>query len=181
MSPPTLHAIYVEHARYVWRVLRRLGVAEEEAADATQDVFLVIHQRLGEFEGRARLTTWLFRICLNVARDRRRSSRRRPETPDAALVEAAPATGPDAEVHLHRRQGIEQFDRLLDELDLDQRAVFVLFELEEMSGDDIAETLQIPVGTVRSRLRLAREAFRAAAARWQARDRFFTPVLGGRT
>ena len=176
-----MHEIYVEHARYVWRVLRRLGVREADVADATQEVFLVVHQRLAEFEERARLTTWLFRICVNVARDRRRLHRRRPEAPDVLLVEKVASPGADAEHQLHRRREVEQLDQLLEELDFDQRIVFVLFELEERSGDEIATTLELPVGTVRSRLRLAREAFRAAMARRQARDRFVVPLLGSRT
>src|SRR5450631_4356797 len=72
----TLHEIYQRHADFVWRTLRRLGVREAEASDAVQDVFVVVHAKLGQFEGRSSMTTWLFTICRTVARERRRRAAR---------------------------------------------------------------------------------------------------------
>src|SRR5260221_356262 len=83
----TLEDIYRAHFRYVWRTLRRLGVGEADASDAAQDVFLVVHRRLAEFEGRAKMTTWLFRISLRVASDRRRLASVRRELPSAPGAE----------------------------------------------------------------------------------------------
>lgn len=139
---------YDAHFAFAWRVLRRLGARDEELPDLLQEVFLIAFKKLPEFEGRARTTTWLFSICHNVLRSARRRVR--------------PGTSPDA------LEAIEPVghDRLLDARQLllrlpeEQRVVFVLFELEGMSGDEIAELLEIPVGTVRSRLRLARGSFR---------------------
>src|SRR5689334_15233045 len=68
----TFKEVYEEQFRFVWRSLRRLGVRESDVADAAQDVFLVVHRRLGEFEGRSKVSTWLYGICYRVARDRRR-------------------------------------------------------------------------------------------------------------
>ena len=68
----TFKEVYDEHFRFVWRSLRRLGVRESDVPDAVQDVFLVVHRRLAEFEGRSKVTTWLFGICFRVARDRRK-------------------------------------------------------------------------------------------------------------
>jgi RNA polymerase sigma-70 factor (ECF subfamily) len=135
-------------------VLRRLGARDDELPDLLQEVFLVAYRKLPEFEGRSRITTWLFSICHNVFRAALR--RRSDQLPsDAALELSAPGIADDDA--LSARQ-------LLRTLPDEQRTVFVLFELEGMSGDEIAEALTIPVGTVRSRLRLAREAFRRALA-----------------
>jgi len=153
-------AVYEEHFDFVWRSLRRLGVREADVPDALQEVFLVVFRRLGEFEGRARLTTWLFRICMRVARDRQRLAYNRRETQDEQAIEGCLDESIDAGQQAERREDLASLEAALARLDLDQRAVFVLFELEGLSGDEIAEALQIPLGTVYSRLRLGREAFR---------------------
>lgn len=104
------------------------------------------------------MTTWLFPICLHAARDRRRRAHLRHEVPREKhdLVDPAPLPGND----LERQDDLSLFEAALSDMNLDQRAVFVLFELEELRGEDIAATLAIPLGTVYSRLRLARAAFR---------------------
>jgi RNA polymerase sigma-70 factor, ECF subfamily len=160
--------LYDEHFRFVWRSLRRLGVNESDLPDAVQDTFLVVHRRLPEFQGRSKMTTWLFGICFRVASDGRKRAhvrRRAGETLVDTLDERA-----DVAAEAERRQALARLELLLDELPLEQRAVFTLFELEGMTGDDIAETLEIPLGTVYSRLRLARAAFRQAAARLRAQE-----------
>jgi RNA polymerase sigma-70 factor, ECF subfamily len=175
----TFDQVYDEHFRFVWRALRRLGVPESDVADAVQDVFIVVHRRLRDFEGRSKVTTWLFGICLRVAHDRRRLPhvKRQVDDPDAIAGQADEEadTGAQAE----RRQGLELLETFLDEMTLEQRAVFVLFELESMGGEAVAETLQIPVGTAYSRLRLARDQFRRSLARFQARDQFRLATAGG--
>lgn len=168
----TFREVYEEHFRFVWRSLRRLGVRESDVPDAVQDVFIVVHRRLPEFEGRSKVTTWLFGICFRVAGDRRKLAhvRRRAEG-DEPLLDT-PDERVDVAAEAERRQAVALLEAILDEFPLEQRAVFTLFELEGMSGEDIAETLEIPLGTVYSRLRLAREAFRKATARLNARDQF---------
>src|SRR5262245_65871367 len=79
-EPMTFREVYDEHFRFVWRSLRRLGVRESDVADAVQDVFVVVHRRLGDFEGRSKVTTWLYGICYRVAKDRRRVAYVRRET-----------------------------------------------------------------------------------------------------
>lgn len=164
--------IYDEHFAFVWRSLRRLGVRESDVPDAVQDVFIVVFRRLAEFEGRSKMSTWIFGICYRVASDRRKAARRVhiEETCDDRWLEA-PDERVDIAAETERRQGLQKLEALLDALPFEQRAVFTLFELECMTGEDIAQTLAIPLGTVYSRLRLAREAFSAAAARLRARDR----------
>jgi RNA polymerase sigma-70 factor (ECF subfamily) len=175
-----LEAIYREHFRFVWRSLRRLGVPESDAADAAQDVFLVVHRRLDEFEGRSKVTTWLFGICLRVARDRKRLAHNRRRSDDDSPLDDAADETVDVAADAERRQGLKLLESLLDTLPDEQRAVFVAYEMEGMGGEAIAEALKIPVGTVHSRLRLAREAFERNLKRLQARDLFLLRA-GGQT
>lgn len=164
--------IYDEHFAFVWRSLRRLGVRENDVPDAVQDVFIVVHRRLAEFEGRSKMSTWIFGICYRVASDRRKTSRVVQLASNDEFLTDAPDERVDVAAEAERRQGLEKLDALLDEMPLEQRAVFTLFELDRMTGEDIAQLLEIPLGTVYSRLRLARDSFHRAAARLQARARF---------
>jgi RNA polymerase sigma-70 factor (ECF subfamily) len=142
-----------------------LGVREADLMDMTQNVFVVVHRKLSGFEGRSDLTTWLFGICRRVAIDYRRSARIRREVP-ADARQIASLSGPEPSPNAPDKAHLAALaETLLDRLPEKLRVVFVLFELEEMSGDDIAALLDIPVGTVRSRLRLAREAFQREASR----------------
>jgi len=169
----TFKEVYDEHFRFVWRSLRRLGVPESDVADAVQDVFLVVHRRLGEFEGRSKVTTWLYGICYRVAHDRRRLAHvRRRAADDDGELDDRPDESADVSAAAERNQGLAMLESILDELPMDQRAVFTLFELDGVGGEGIAEMLEIPLGTVYSRLRLAREQFKKTLARLQARDRF---------
>ena len=170
--------IYEVHFAFVWRSLRRLGVREADLDDAVQEVFLVVHRRLPHFEHRAAMSTWLFRICLRAAKDRRRKASARREVLDDAPIERSVDSGPLAIEALERLADLELFDLALSRVDLDQRAVFVLFELEGLTGDQIAETLEIPLGTAYSRLRLAREAFKKAARQSRALRESLAPTGG---
>ncbi len=167
---PTLRAIYDEHVTFVWRALRRLGVRESDLPDAVQDVFLVVHRKLPEFEGRSKVTTWLFGIAMRVARDRMRLAHVRRQVGDEEAVLAYVDESADVAAQAERRQAAEILESILDALPMEQRAVFTLFELDGMSGEAIAELLEIPLGTVYSRLRLAREAFQRSVTRLRARQ-----------
>jgi RNA polymerase sigma-70 factor (ECF subfamily) len=161
-SPMTFEETYRAHFAFVWRSLRRLGVREEDAADAAQEVFIVVHRKLPEFAGRSKLTTWLYGVCFRVASERRRAAPK----PALGEQEAAAFIGRPADpgATAERNQGLAMLERVLDRIPHEQRAVFCLFELEGMTGEEIAEALQIPLGTAYSRLRLARVAFSAATA-----------------
>jgi RNA polymerase sigma-70 factor, ECF subfamily len=164
-----LERIYREHFHFVWRSLRRLGVPEADLPDAVHDVFLVVEKKIASFEGRSAVTTWLYAICMRVASGQRRASRRTREVLEA---DAHGVASENTAAASEQRQGLELLDDLLDDLPLDQRAVFTCYELDGMSGEQIAELLEIPLGTVWSRLRLARERFRRAASRLRARQDF---------
>jgi RNA polymerase sigma-70 factor (ECF subfamily) len=161
-------AVYDAHFAVAWRWLRRLGVRSPDLMDQTQKVFLVVHSRLGDFEGRSSLSTWVFGICRRVASDYRRSAPIRCEVvTDPAELDAVSSS--PREPHAASKTEFERIaEQILEKLPEPQRIVFVLFELEEMSGEDIATLLAVPVGTVRSRLRLARESFRREVKRHAA-------------
>ena len=162
-----LTSLFQEHAPYVWRALRRLGVAEADADDACQDVFVVVHRRLASFHGGSSVRTWLYGICLRVASEYRRRPHRRRED----VVEAVPDEGVAAsqEEDLERRRALALLDRALDALDDDKRAVFVLFELEEVPMTEVAEVARGPLQTAYSRLYAARKIVEATLARGLAR------------
>jgi RNA polymerase sigma-70 factor, ECF subfamily len=174
----TFEQLYDQHFAYVWRSLRRLGVPARDAADATQEVFLVVYRKYGEFEGRSKVTTWLFGICYRVASVRRRSARRRPEEPNEAAHEDRPVEA-DPGAEIERRQERAQLERLLDAMSLEQRAVFTLYELEGLEGEAIAALLDLPRGTVYSRLRSAREIFWRSVDVMRAREQAATACQGG--
>ena len=158
--------VYDRHAPFVFRVLRGLGVGDDRVDDAVQDVFIVVHRRLGEFEARSTLTTWLYAIARRVASQYRRSAAAR-RTADADLDAVAAADTPFDDAH--RNQAARLLASILEELDGDKREVFVLIEVEQLSAPDVAQMLGIPVNTVYSRLRLARQKFEAAMQRRMAR------------
>ncbi len=160
----SFEAIYEAYFDYVWRSVRRLGVPADAVDDAVQDVFLVVHRRLAEFEGRSTLKTWLFGIVLRVSRSYRRKRNRRPELLEHDVVDPKP--GPEAEVETEQARLL--LHRCLDELDEEKRAVFVLAELEQATAPEIAEALQLKPNTVYSRLRAARRAFELAVQRHRA-------------
>ncbi len=171
---PEFDEIYQEYFAFVWRSLRRLGVQPAALDDASQDVFLVVHKRLPEFEGRSSLKTWLFGIALHVARRQARNAARHPshELPDP---EPASPTASTPQDEAARREAIALLYTILDELDAEKRAVFVMAELEQMTAPEISEALSAPMNTVYSRLRAARREFEAALQRRQARERWRQP------
>jgi RNA polymerase sigma-70 factor (ECF subfamily) len=161
-SAMTFEETYRAYFTFVWRSLRRLGIREEDAADVAQEVFIVVHRKLPEFAGRSKITTWLYGVCFRVASERRRAGPK----PQLGEQEAASLIGRQADpgTMAERNQGLAMLERVLDRIPDEQRAVFCLFELEGMSGEEIAESLEIPLGTAYSRLRLARAAFSVAVA-----------------
>lgn len=175
----TFKEVYEEQFRFVWRSLRRLGVRESDVADAAQDVFLVVHRRLDEFEGRSKVSTWLYGICYRIARDRRRLAHVRHHVDDERAVAERVDEHADVAAEAERRQGFAMLETILDEMPIEQRAVFTLFELETLGGEEIAAALEIPLGTVYSRLRIARDQFRKSLTRLQARERFREEARAG--
>lgn len=175
--PLTVESVYAAHFPFVWRVLRRMGVSEQDMADAVQDVFLVVHRKLGGFQGNSKVTTWLFSICMRVASERRRQAHAKREVPHAAPADLAELHG-DLTEEIERRQAYSELEQILDQMPLEQRAVFTLFELEGEHCESIAEIVGVPIGTVYSRLRLARGIFKRALERRNARQDFELRNIG---
>jgi RNA polymerase sigma-70 factor (ECF subfamily) len=166
-------AFYEAHFDSIWRGLRRLGVAEASLDDAAQEVFLIAFRRIDRFEGRSTLRTWLFGIAVMVAR-------RFHEGRAAHAVAELPESLPDLEAlgpheSLDQAEAVRRLYRILDQLDADKRAVFVMAELSEMTAPEIAEATRAPLNTVYSRLRAARRDFDAALKRLRAQERWRTP------
>jgi RNA polymerase sigma-70 factor (ECF subfamily) len=166
---PVFEQVYAEHFAFVWRSPARLGVPHSALDDACQNVFLVVHRRLSEFEGRASLRTWLFRITHKVAADARRTQRRKGAVDE--LSDAVADSAPDPAERAARGEALSVLERLLDQLEDDRRAVFVLAELEQLPLHEIADALGLNPNTAGSRLRLARRDFDAALARYHAAAR----------
>ena len=173
-SVPDFDAVYEAHMDFVWRAVRRMGVRLADMDDVVQEVFFVVHRRLAEFEGRAQLKTWVFKILVHVVRHYWRTHQRKPGdrvAEDPAEIQTLAAdheSGPAAT--LERVEALRVLDRLLAELDADKREVFVLAEIEQMTAAQIAEIVEANVNTVASRLRAARQEFEKALLRFRARE-----------
>jgi RNA polymerase sigma-70 factor (ECF subfamily) len=170
-------ALYQQHAGMVRRALRQLGVEPASLDDAVQDVFVVLHRRVDEFERDRSLKNWLWGIARGVASGYRRSGRRRDRLHAALPAPEAPGL---PERGVARREAAEILDRFLGSLDADKCAVFVLSELEGRRGPEIAEQLQVNLNTVYARLRAARQRFDDAMVdhREPARRPLFAAWLG---
>lgn len=169
VRPRDVREVFDAHFDFVWRSLRRLGVREADVDDVLQEVFLVVHRKLPEFGGRSRLTTWLFGICFRVAREHSRRAYVRREEASDVLPEITTEPEASPEELYAGRQARERLDELLAHLDPDKRAVFVLYELEQLPVEEIAESVGVPVGTVYSRLKSARQDFDQALLRLRAK------------
>jgi RNA polymerase sigma-70 factor (ECF subfamily) len=164
--------IYREFFGFVWRSARALGVRTSAVDDVVQEVFVIVHSRLAEFEGRSSIRTWLSGILLNVVRHHRRTvGRKSPhETGEAIDPDTLPAGARDPSEMAEQSEGTRLVQHILDGFDDDKREIFVLAELEELSVPEIAQALGIKVNTAYSRLRLARATFEQGVARYRARD-----------
>lgn len=166
--PLSVLAVHEAHADFVWCSLQRLGVRRSDLDDLFQEVFIVVHKRLHTFDGSSLVTTWLFGICLRVAAAHRRRAWFRRETPTADLPDLDGTPPSDRPDELYAvRQARATLERVLDTMDLEKRAVFVMFEIDELSSEAIAAILGVPVGTVWSRLSGARKQFQAKLSRLQ--------------
>ncbi len=157
-QPLDFAAVYEECFPSVWKKLARLGVPSAQLDDVTQDVFLAIHRRLGELRDPSKLKAWTTGFAIRAASDVRRSLHRRGPHEEVPESLAAPH---QTDARFEREEGLAVLQAALAKLPDDQREVFVLIELEEMSGPEVSMALELNLNTVYSRLRLARAAFNA--------------------
>lgn len=168
-DPPTVADLFADHAAFVWSLLRRLGVPAADAEDVCQEVFVIVHRKLPELELRAAPRTWLYGIAVRTASDYRRSARVRREElagepPDRSIP-------PPQEGALETREGLAWLDATLDALEDGPRAVFVLYEIEQLAMREVAELLGCPLQTAYSRLHAARRHVQEAARRREEASR----------
>jgi RNA polymerase sigma-70 factor (ECF subfamily) len=164
-------AMYESMVDYVWNVVCRMGVPQADAEDVVQEVFVTVYRRLGEFEGRAQLKTWVFTITAHLVQHYFRTHARRPGdratakgTEIQSLVDQR-EDGPASAVE--RKERYDALDWVLAQLDEAKRLVFVLAEVEQLTLVEIGEIVGANPNTVATRLRAARQAFEKALARFQ--------------
>jgi RNA polymerase sigma-70 factor, ECF subfamily len=160
-----------EHLRLVWRVLRRSGLQERDADEAASDVFLVLARRLRDVPNQSE-KAFLVGTAIRIAADRRRANGTHREV---ELDTDVRCTTADVDELVAMRLARSLLDEALACLSPEQRAVFALVEMEQMTGTEVAEALGIPVGTVASRLKTARQCFDAAIRRIHLRERAREP------
>jgi len=162
-----LRALFATHHASIWRLLRRLGVPAAQIDDAVQEVFWVVARKLAQIEP-GKQHAFLYGVALRVAASEVRRHSNSPARGESAEMERLVDERPSPEEALEQARARALLDSVLDRLPLELRSVLVLFELEGLDVRAIAEIEAIPVGTVGSRLRRAREEFSAAAKRLRA-------------
>lgn len=158
--------VFDTHLPYVWRLLRYLGVSDADLEDACQDVFVIAHRRMGELQQSDVPRPWMRQICVNVASNSRRSQRRRRYGGGLDDLELP------TEANQHREAEVRQMRQVLlsvlEQVPEDQRRVFVLYEIEQLSMSEVASTLECPLQTAYHRLHAARaKATVLARAAWE--------------
>lgn len=174
----TFDSLYDQQLDFVWRSARRLGVDHASVDDVVQQVFLVVHRRLAEYERRSSIKSWLFTILLFAVREHKRTLRRKSPHRDGAatdpdtLIDTRAASNP--ELALERAEASRTIEELLETLDEDKRVVFVMAELEQMTALEISEATGLEPKAVYSRLRAARTDFERAASQLRRKNAFGT-------
>jgi RNA polymerase sigma-70 factor, ECF subfamily len=156
----SFETVYEQHFDFIWRALRCFGLTPPALEDAVQDVLLTAYRRLGTFEYRSSVRTWLFGIAYRVALNYRRHQRRKGRLDE--LSEDVPALGAGPDQQVEEAQALRFVELFLDTLDDERRAVFLLCEIEQMAAPEAATALGVKLNTIYSRLRLARRDFRRA-------------------
>ena len=151
--------VYEDYFAFVWRSLRALGVGESALDDATQDVFVVVHRRLSDFEGRSSLQTWLFGIACRVAANSRRNLQR---TSHDELSNELVSTDPDPQRRAQQGEAARFVQAFLSTLNEAGRTAFTACVLEQMTVPEAAEALGVNVNTMYTRVRAVRAQFAAA-------------------
>lgn len=165
--PVDFESVYKAEFTYVWHTLRRLGARDRDLEDLAHDVFVVVHRRLSDYDPARPIKPWLFGIAFRVAAGDRRRARNHSEIASDKVDVAADVPGADDQ--LAARQDRELVLEALGALDLDRRAVFVMHDIDGHAAPEIAAAIGVPLNTVYSRLRHARERFAAAVRRLHAR------------
>jgi RNA polymerase sigma-70 factor (ECF subfamily) len=173
-AAPVFAELFETYFAFVWRAAHRLGTPDSSLDDVVQETFMVAYRRQRDFEGRSSVKTWLYGIVFNIVR----AHRRELGTKHPAALHADQRADPEGLVDgadgphewAAKREAARFVDDFLQGLSQDQRDVFVLAELEQLSAPEVAGVLGTPLNTVYSRLRLARVEFSKAVSRHRARS-----------
>ena len=160
-EPLTVADVYRTHADFVWRVVQRLGVPAAEAEDVVHEVFMVVQRRLGEFDGRGAITSWLYAIGRGVAANYRRGHARAARRIDHVEPPAPPRSPEEDAAQREAQTLIETF---LAQLDRETREIFELADIEGMTCPEVARALDLELNRVLARLKTARRRFNAFGA-----------------
>jgi RNA polymerase sigma-70 factor (ECF subfamily) len=169
-APPalvTFEALFEREFDYVYASLRRMGIRDADLPDLTHDVFVAVHRKLPEFDTTRPVRPWLFGIAFRVALGYKRRAREHREVLSDENERVAADPAPGAEALLERREAHQVLYDAIAQLDMDRRAVFVLHDIDGVAIPEVAATLEIPLNTAYSRLRLARETVTAHVKRAQ--------------
>lgn len=167
---PELRELYTEHVQFVARVLRRMGVREADLEDECQEVFSTLYRRRDSFDGRGTVRSFVFSFARRVAADYRKRAHIRRESLTDQVDDAS--IDPSVDDAIDTRRARRLLSELLDGLDDDRRAVFVLFELEQLPMNEVAELVGCPLQTAYSRLYSARKHVEAGVERARKTGRF---------
>jgi len=168
MRHARLEQWFRDHFDTLWRLAARLGVPNAQVDDVVQEAFIVADRRATEIKPGAE-RGFLIGVVVRASANQRRKERIRLDYASQGASEPEPSASPDAERMLAHKQLRQLLDVALDELPSEQRSVLVLHEIEGLSGAEIAHLLDLPPGTVASRLARARARFSKAAARLRAK------------
>lgn len=158
---PSFRSMYESEFDYVWNTFGRLGVAERDREDLTQELFVLVHKKLDEYVASRPIRPWLFAFAFRIASDYRRLARHRVELFQERTSEL-PGTTISAEETCVQQEGRSLILRAIDLLSTERKPIFIMHELDGIAVPDIADALGIPLNTAYSRLRLARQDFATA-------------------
>jgi RNA polymerase sigma-70 factor (ECF subfamily) len=165
----TFREVYDGHFAYVWRAVANRGVPDAALDDVVQEVFLVVHRKLGEFEGRSSVRTWLAGIVRRVVADHVKKRGNRAVAQEVLEDHPAESTA-EPSVQAERRAAIALCEELLGTMSAVQREVFVMYELEQLTTREIAALTDANENTVQTRLKAARRIFQQGVARHHAAE-----------
>lgn len=175
VAPASFEQVYYQHSAFVWRNALRLGVPTSSVDDVVQEVFIVVQRRMGDFDHRTAIRSWIFGILANVVRHHRRTLRRKDARcvsleQDAAKEIAGLQGDLNPDQQAEHAERVRLLEKLLDQLDQDKRTLLVLSELEGWTLREIAQHLGSNTNTVFSRLRAAKRAFDGLYRKWLAKQ-----------
>jgi RNA polymerase sigma-70 factor, ECF subfamily len=164
LPAPTFDEVYDAHFAFVWRNVLNRGIPSAAVDDVVQEVFVVVHRKLPGFEGRSSMRTWLAGIVRRVIADHVRKRGNAP-VGDESLESESPSEARGPAEELDAKTAARVLDELLARMPEAQREVFILHEIEQMTGREIAESVGANENTVHTRLRAARRIFEEGLAR----------------